>query len=249
MESLAKVPIIPQNIYARVLMNKLMHLCANLEFSANILIKVMTPEEITATLTELFGTSAIGTLAQPVVEIAPGSWQVDTSTFRLLVLLCEDHTWLRVLLPIMPIQEGQPFLEQFLEANFDDTQEVRYALHEGVIWGIFQHNNGTLVSADLSNAINRLVSLYEAKLNNVFNRLIELYEAKLNNVFNRLIESRIRQIIQAAKQQGQSLQATMQTLERFYAEGLMGEINQAPEAREEVIAAWRHQLERLWNED
>jgi hypothetical protein len=215
-------------------MNKLMHLCANLEFSANILIKVMTPEEITATLTELFGTSAIATLTQPIVEIAPGSWQVDTSTFRLLVLLSEDHTWLRVLLPIMPIQEAQPFLEQFLEANFDDTQEVRYALHEGVIWGIFQHNSGTLVSADLSNAINRLVSLYEAKL---------------NNVFNRLIESRIGQIIQAAKEQGQSLQATMQTLERFYAEGLMGEINQAPEAREEVIAAWRHQLERLWNED
>ncbi|MBD2560758.1 MULTISPECIES: hypothetical protein [Nostoc] len=186
----------------------------------------MTPEEIAATLTELFGTSAVG-------AIAPGSWQVDTSTFRLLVLLSEDKTWLRVLLPIVPVEEGQAFLEQFLEANFDDTQEVRYALYEGVIWGVFQHNSDTLVGADLSNAINRLVSLYDARL---------------NNVFNRLIESRIRQIIQAAKQQGQSLQATMQSLERFYAEGLMGEINQTTEAREEVLAAWRHQLERLWNE-
>lgn len=70
----------------------------------------------------------------------------------------------------------------------------------------------------------------------------------LDNVFNRLIESRIRQVIQAAKQQGQSLQATMQSLERFYAEGLMGEINQTPEGREEVLTAWRHQLKRLWNE-
>ncbi len=186
----------------------------------------MTPEEITATLTELFGTSAVS-------AIAPGSWQVDTSTFRLLVLLSEDNTWLRVLLPIVPIQEAQPFLEQFLEANFDDTQEVRYAFYEGVLWGVFQHNSATLMSADLSNAINRLVSLYEARL---------------NNVFNRLIESRIQQIIQAAKQQGQSLQATMQSLERFYAEGLMGEINQTPEAREQVLTAWRHQLELLWNE-
>ncbi|MGF2036887.1 MAG: leucine zipper domain-containing protein [Nostoc sp. CmiVER01] len=193
----------------------------------------MTPEEIAGTLTELFGTSAVGTLAQPVVEIAPGSWQVDTSVFRLLVLLSEDNTWLRVLLPIVPIQEAQPFLEQFLEANFDDTQEVRYALFEGVIYGVFQHNSSTLVGADLSNAINRLVSIHEAGL---------------DNVFNRLIESRIRQIIQAAKQQGQSLQATMQTLERFYAEGLMGEINQSSEAREEVLVAWRRQLERLWNE-
>ncbi|MEH1900103.1 MAG: leucine zipper domain-containing protein [Nostoc sp.] len=193
----------------------------------------MTPEEIASTLTELFDTSAVGALAQPVVDIAPGSWQVDTSTFRLLVLLSEDNTWLRVLLPIVPAESGQPFLEQFLEANFDDTQEVRYAFYEGVIWGVFQHNSGTLVSADLSNAINRLVSLYEARL---------------DNVFNRLIESRIRQIIQAAKQQGQSLQATMQSLERFYAEGLMGDINQTSEAREEVLTTWRRQLERLWNE-
>ncbi|MBW4452510.1 MAG: hypothetical protein KME55_07330 [Nostoc indistinguendum CM1-VF10] len=193
----------------------------------------MTPEEIASTLTELFGTSAVDALVQPVVEIAAGSWQIDTSTFRLLVLLSEDNTWLRVLLPIVPIQEAQPFLGQFLEANFDETQEVRYALYEGVIWGVFQHNTGSLVSADLSNAINRLVSLHEAGL---------------NDVFNRLIESRIRQIIEAAKQQGQSLQATMQSLERFYAEGLLGEINQTSEAREEVLAAWRRQLEKLWNE-
>ncbi|MBN3875422.1 MAG: hypothetical protein ACYTXT_10250 [Nostoc sp.] len=186
----------------------------------------MTPEEIADTLTELFGTSAVGTLAA-------GEWQIDTSNFRLLVLLSEDNTWLRVLLPIVPIQEAQPFLEQFLEANFDDTQEVRYALYEGVIWGVFQHNSGTLVSADLSNAINRLVSLHQAGL---------------DNVFNRLIESRIRQIIQAAKQQGQSLQATMQSLERFYAEGMMGEINQTSQGREEALTAWRRQLERLWNE-
>ncbi|MEH2226741.1 hypothetical protein [Nostoc sp.] len=186
----------------------------------------MTPEEIVGTLTELFDTSAVATTA-------PGSWQVDTPNFRLLVLLSEDNTWLRVLLPILPIQEAQPFLEQFLEANFDDTQEVRYALYERVIWGVFQHNSETLVSADLSNAINRLLSLHQTRL---------------DNVFNQLVESRIRQIIQAAKQQGQSLQATMQSLERFYAEGMMGEINQTSQGREEVLTAWRRQLERLWNE-
>ncbi|MEH2171789.1 hypothetical protein [Nostoc sp.] len=186
----------------------------------------MTPEEIAGTLTELFDTSA-------VAATAPGSWQVDTPNFRLLVLLSEDNTWLRVLLPILPIQEAQPFLEQFLEANFDDTQEVRYALYERVIWGVFQHNSETLVSADLSNAINRLLSIHQTRL---------------NNVFNQLVESRIRQIIQAAKQQGQSLQATMQSLERFYAEGMMGEINQTSQGREEVLTAWRRQLERLWNE-
>ena len=98
---------------------------------------------------------------------------------------------------------------------------------------MFQHNSSTLVSADLSSAIARLISLHEAGL---------------NDVFNRLIENRIRQIIQAAKQQGQSLQSTMQNLERFYTEGLLGEIEQTQEAREQVLAVWRYQLERMWNE-
>ncbi len=186
----------------------------------------MIPSEIADTLTELFGTETVG-------AIAPGSWQVETTTFRLLVMLSDDESWLRVLLPIMPASEAQPFLEQFLEANFDDTQEVRYALQQGVVWGVFQHSSGSLTAEDLRDAIARLISLYQTGL---------------DNVFNRLIEKRIRQIIQAAKQQGQSLEATMQNLDRFYAEGLMGEIDQTAQAREEVLAVWRYQLERLWTE-
>ncbi|BAY88856.1 MULTISPECIES: hypothetical protein [unclassified Tolypothrix] len=186
----------------------------------------MKPEEIAGTLAELFGKAAVS-------AIAPGSWQVETESFRLLVLLAEDNTWLRVLLPIVPLEAAQQFLEQFLEANFDDTQEVRYALYEGVVWGVFQHNSSTLLTEDLSSAIAKLTSLYETGL---------------NDVFNRLIESRIRQIILAAKQQGQSLHSTMQNLERFYTEGLLGEIEQTPEAREQVLAVWQYQLERWWHQ-
>ncbi|MFN6516120.1 MAG: hypothetical protein RMY29_016700 [Nostoc sp. CreGUA01] len=192
----------------------------------------MTPEEITATLTELFGTN-VSALAQSVVNIGPDYWEVNTSTFRLLVLLSKDNTWLRVLLPILPLQEAESFLAEFLSANFDETQEVRYALHDGQIWAVFHHNASTLVKVDFERAIARLVSLHEIGL---------------DNVFNRLVETRIRQVIKAAKLQGQSLQATIQNLERFYAEGIMGEIDQIPEAREETLAAWRRQLERLWNE-
>lgn len=185
----------------------------------------MTPSEIADTLTKLFD--------KAVNAIAPGSWQVETPSFRILILLSEDENWLRVLLPIMPASEAQPFLEQFLEANFDETQEVRYALQQGVIWGVYQHNCGSLVEEDFRDAIARLISLYEAGL---------------NNVFNRLVEKRVRLIVIAAKQQGQSLESTMQNLDRFYAEGLMGEINQSTQEREAVLAAWRYQLERLWNE-
>lgn len=186
----------------------------------------MMLSEIADTLTELFG-------AEAVCAIAPGSWQIQTPTFRLLVLLSDDFTWLRVLLPILPQKEAQPFLEQFLEANFDDTQEVRYAVHQAVVWAVFQHNCNSLVSEDLRKAIARLITLFDLGL---------------SDVFNRFIESRVRQIIVAAKQQGQSLQATMQNLDRFYAEGLMGEIDSSSEAREQVLATWQRQLERLWNE-
>lgn len=188
--------------------------------------KIMKLQEIADALTDLFA-------AASVHQIAPGSWQVEAPAFRLLVMLSEDDTWLRILIPIVPEQEALPFLEQFMEANFDETQEVRYALHQGVVWGVFQHNSNSLVVEDFRSAIARLISFYEAGL---------------DKVFNRLVESRVRQIIIAAKQQGQSLQATMQNLDRFYAEGLMGDSDQTPEAQEEVLAAWRRQLERLWDE-
>ena len=186
----------------------------------------MTPEEINGTLTELFEPAT-------VQAIAPGSWQIETSNLRLLVLLSDDQSWLRVLLPIMSAQAAQPFVEQLLEANFDDTQQVRYALHQGVVWGVFQHTLETLVAGDFSDAIARLISLHQAGL---------------SDVFNQLVESRIRQIIQAAKQQGQSLEATLQNLDRFYEEGLLGDLEQGAESREAVLEAWRRQLERLWPE-
>ncbi len=187
----------------------------------------MTPDEIANTLTELFG-------ATNTNVVAPGSWQVETSTFRLLVMLGEDNAWLRILLPIIPIQEAQPFLEQLLEANFDDTQEVRYALHQNVVWGVFQHNSASLTVEDFEDAIAQLISLHEVGL---------------SDVFNRLVESRIRLIVLAAKQQGQTLEATMQSLDRFYSEGMMGEIEQTSEARQQTLGTWRVQLERLWNEE
>ncbi|MGD1874639.1 MAG: hypothetical protein ACFB02_16490 [Mastigocoleus sp.] len=186
----------------------------------------MKNSEITNTLVEVFNPDEVNLIEE-------GSWQVETDNFRLLVLLSEDSSWLRLLLPIMPFQEAQAFLEQFLQANFDETQEVRYAISQGIIWGVFQHNKESLTEEDFQNAIARLVSLHAVGT---------------NNVFNRLVESRIRQIITAAKLQKQSLETTMQTLDRFYAEGMMGEVSQTSEQREAVLGIWKKQLERLWKE-
>lgn len=185
----------------------------------------MTPEEITQTLTQQFGAN----VENPDI----GAWQVETPDFRLLVLLSEDRSWLRMLIPIVPAVEAQPFLAQLLAANFDLTQETRYALYQEVLWGVFQHDRDRLAPEDFSAAIDRLLSLKE--------RGISVY-------FNDLIDSRIRQIVLASKLQGQTLESTLQTLERFYEEGMMGNLEDSSQSREATLAAWRDRLERLWPE-
>lgn len=163
---------------------------------------------------------------------APDAWQVETSEFRLLVLLSADQSWLRLLVPIVPFQTVEPFLSQVLEANFDLTQEARYALHQNLLWGVFQYE---------------LAALTEARLEAAINRLLIMKREGVDPFFNTLVEKQIRQIIQAAKSQGQSLEATMQTLNRFYSEGMMGDMS-GGESQEQVLEAWRRQLERLWPE-
>ncbi|NEP46355.1 MAG: hypothetical protein F6K35_47030 [Okeania sp. SIO2H7] len=185
----------------------------------------MIPEEITPILKNLFG-EAVKT---PSVDV----WEVETNQFRLLVLLSENKNWLRLLIPIAPLADVRSFLEEILEANFDRTQETRYAVYQNVLWGVFQSNFLTIASEDFTTAIQRLIALKEEGI---------------ESFFQALIERQIVQIIKAAKMQGQTLEATMQNLERFYAEGLMGEIDMKPEIREKTLAAWRFQLERLWSE-
>lgn len=185
----------------------------------------MTPAEIDSKLVELFGSD--------VQAASPKSWQVETPNFRLLVLLSDDQSWLRILIPITSTQEAEPFLVQLLEANFDTSLETRYALYQSFLWGVFQHSLASLVVEDFTVAIARLVSLKERGI---------------SDLFNQVIETRIRQIIKAAKMQGQSLEATLQTVDRFYEEGMMGDLDQGSAGREETMTAWRYQLERLWPE-
>ncbi|MBD2082716.1 type III secretion system chaperone [Leptolyngbya sp. FACHB-17] len=185
----------------------------------------MTLDELSAMLTNLFG--------EQVQALAVGSFQVETPQFRLLILLSEDQTWLRALLPIAPAQDAEPYWEQLLEANFDLTQETRYALHQGVLWTVFQHSLADLSIADLQAAVQRLIAVQQQGL---------------DEVFNTFVEKRIRQIVQVAKRQGQSLEATMQTLDRFYQEGIMGDLAMGAQSRSQTMDAWQRQLRRLWDE-
>lgn len=185
----------------------------------------MNIDDITTHLETRFGTQ---------VQVSPpDAWQVETDDFRLLILLSTDQSWLRVLIPIVPVQVAKPYFSQILTANFDLTQEARYALHQDVLWGVFQYE---------------LASLTEQRFESAMSRLLGMKQEGIDPFFNALVEQQIRQIIMAAKQQGQSLEETMQTLDRFYSEGMMGDMGDS-EYRDQVLVAWRRQLERLWTEE
>jgi hypothetical protein len=186
----------------------------------------MTPSEITTTLTQIFGDA---------IEVKePDSWQVEAESLRILVLLSDDQKWLRALVTIAPAAEAEAFLPQLMAANFDETQEARYAIFQDILWGVFQHSLATLTPEDFQAAIARLVILQQTGLAESFNELAEI---------------QVRQIIRVAKQQGQSLPATLQMLDRLYQEGVLGGMEQGSQERGEVLKAWRYQLERLWEEE
>ena len=169
----------------------------------------------------------------PIGGQCPDAWQVTTPDWRLLVLLSEDQSWLRLLIPIVPAPKVEPFWEQILAANFDLTQATRYALHENVLWGVFHHD---------------LVSLPLSAFNAALDHLLALQQAGIEPFFNTFLEQRLRQIIQAAKRQGQTLTETLKILDCFYSEGLMGDMGGDGTYETKALAAWQQQLERLWPE-
>ena len=81
----------------------------------------METPQIASTLQEIFSVDDL--------EVKDGvSWQVNSPDVRLLVLLSEDQSWLRVMTPIASQAEAQHLLSVLMEDNFDATEELRYAL-------------------------------------------------------------------------------------------------------------------------
>ncbi|MGB0562241.1 MAG: hypothetical protein ACPGVO_10605 [Spirulinaceae cyanobacterium] len=166
-----------------------------------------------------------------VTQPSEVTWQVELPQTRLLAIASEDLAWLRVLLPLAPQGEAQTYLEALLEANFDAHQRVHYALHQDVLWAVACQRLGTLTPADLAATLEQAQQCQQTWLRDAF-----LYTT----------EKQLRQIIQAAKQQGQSLEATLQNVNRFYEEGILGGLEQTAEERESVMAAWKTRLTQLW---
>lgn len=187
----------------------------------NIYCCPMIPNQITTALTARFGDAC--------QYVPPDAWQIETDRLRLLAIV--SGPWLKLMTPIMPIDEAQPFIGQMMEANFDQTQEARYAFHQNVVWGVFQYDLAALEPDQFGSAVEQLLTL-NANGAEVF--------------FSQMVEKQVTQIIVAAKRQGQSLEDTLKTLDRFYSEGVMGEMGEQG-YQQQALDAWRHQLERLWS--
>jgi hypothetical protein len=185
----------------------------------------LTPQEIQTLLSNRFGRS----LTIP----DPDSFQVDTPDYRLLAILSGQQSWLRVLVPIAPAAEAMTFVEEFLAANFTDTLEVRYALNQGVLWAVWQHSVAGLTPEDFDTALDRA---------------IELKRVGIDSAFQDFATKQVREIIRVSKQRGNTLEQTIQTLDRFYAEGVMGDLGATEDIRQNMMAAWQSQLQRLWDE-
>ena len=190
----------------------------------------MTPEDITQALETRFGKDV-------TQRVSDDAWQVeieksdDSAGVRLLAI--RPGSWLKLMVPLMQAAEAQPFMTQMMAANFDETQEARYALHQGVVWAVFQYNMAALAAPQFESAVECLLAL---KADGV------------SEFFNRMVEAQVTQIIVASKKQGQTLESTMKTLDRFYAEGMMGDMGSAGNSdyQQKALGAWRRQLERLW---
>jgi hypothetical protein len=185
----------------------------------------MNIEELQPFLTSRFGTA--------LTKIDEDSYQVETPEYRLMIILSAQKSWVRTLIPIAPAADAITFVEQFLYANFDATLEVRYALYEEILWGVWQHSVAGLSTEDFSMAIERS---------------IELKQVGIDRAFRDFATKQVREIARIAKRRGDTLEQTIQTLDRFYAEGVMGDLGATEDVRQEMMTAWRYQLEKIWNE-
>jgi hypothetical protein len=185
----------------------------------------MISDEITAVLTQRFGEKACQ-------QVTDDAWQVDTETMRLLAIRMDAS--IKLMIPIMPIVEAEAFMVQMMEANFDSTQMARYAFHQEVVWGVFQYEMAALNLPQFQSAVDQLLALKASGI---------------SDLFSQRVEAQLSQIIVAAKQQGQSLEATLKMLDRFYSEGMMGDMGSRTDPEgysNRALEAWQRQLERLW---
>lgn len=172
-------------------------------------------------------------LETPLSEAGENVWRHTWDQGELILMLSEDLSWVRLMIPIASLNQAQPFLYELLELNFEATTLVRYAMAQGMLWSVFNHPLESLQSQDLELAVDCLFNFHRQGVSQCF----EIHA-----------DRQVRLIIKASKRQGLSLKATLQNLERFYREGIIGDLSDSGSTIQLTLTRWRDRLERLWSE-
>ena len=122
-----------------------------------------TPEEETAN-----ANPALERLAELVMRIDPASqinetgtaWQMKVAETTLIVVTDPNADRMRIMTPIASASDvTDELMARMMQANFDSALDARYALAQGIIWGVFIHNLSDLSDKEFLSGLGQTVNV------------------------------------------------------------------------------------------
>jgi hypothetical protein len=94
------------------------------------------------------------------IEGPPGAIRTKVDDFNVYLVSDPDADRMQIMMPIS-MAEGldRRVLNVLLEANFQNTLDARYAISEGVVYGIYLHPISTLTPEMIRSALEQVVRL------------------------------------------------------------------------------------------
>ena len=93
-------------------------------------------------------------------EAELGYWKFSYDGQYLLIVTDENHNRMRVISPVVLIDEvSNELLFKCMEANFDRALDARYAISGEYLWSAFIHPLAELTDDQLIDALNQVVTL------------------------------------------------------------------------------------------
>ena len=94
------------------------------------------------------------------VEGSSGMLHSVVDGVRIYLLSDPENDRMRMMSQIAPADRlRRRFLNVLLEANFDVTLDARYAISEGVVYGVYRHPISRLTRADIETAFTQVLAL------------------------------------------------------------------------------------------
>jgi hypothetical protein len=98
----------------------------------------------------------------PKLDGQPGFWTAPSGNFTVYIVTDEKHNRMRIMIPVQKLDKDDKDLPgKLLSANFDRALDVKYAVHDGVIWSLFMHPLRSLTEEALDNALKQVRTLAE----------------------------------------------------------------------------------------